>query len=384
MNRKLISQIESRFIADFKLKPLIVGAPGRINLIGEHTDYNEGFVFPAAIDKGIVLAIAKSHSSSCEVLAFDLGETFKINLQDVRPLKKGGWRNYVLGVISEIQKRGLRIEPFKAVFGGDIPAGSGMSSSAALENSFVFGLNEVFGLGLSQTEMIFISQKAEHNFAGVNCGIMDQFASMFGVEESALFLDCRTLKSKTYKIDLKDYGLVLINSNVKHELSESAYNDRRKVCEKVAKLLGIPALRDANMSQLQMLTNSLRSEDYLQVQYVIEENERVKQFALAIEEKSIHTMGQLLYESHNGLSKKYKVSCTELDFLVNKAKEYSGVVGARMMGGGFGGCTINLVQKSKQEQFLNKVSKAYLDAFGFACSVYKVNLSEGVRVLKCN
>lgn len=384
MKKKLVSKIKERFKSDFQSKPIIIGSPGRINLIGEHTDYNEGFVFPAAINKGIVLAIDATSQPHCTVVAFDLNEQYKIDLKNVRPIKNGGWRNYVLGVISEVEKRGIKVKPFNAVFGGNIPAGSGMSSSAALENSFVFGLNECFNLGLSRKEMIVVSQKAEHNFAGVQCGIMDQYASMFGVKNSALLLDCRSLEKTTYNIDLGNYCFVLINTNVKHELSESAYNDRRKVCEKVAQILNIPALRDAAISDLEIISDKLSVSEYEKAQYVIEENNRVREFASAIENNDLEKMGQLLYESHNGLSKKYKVSCPELDFLVSKAKQYPEVLGARMMGGGFGGCTINLVLKGKRKQFTQDISQSYLAEFGFECSAYKVKLSEGTKLLQKN
>lgn len=378
----LLKKVESSFKQQFGTKPLLVFSPGRINLIGEHTDYNEGFVFPAAIDKGIALAIQKADASISTVFAFDKEETYAFDLKNIKPLKNGDWRNYILGVVAELQALGKNIGNFNAVFAGNIPGGAGMSSSAALENSFVYGLNTLFGLQLSKKEMILVSQKAEHNFAGVKCGIMDQYASMFGIEGSALLLDCRTVTSKPYEIDFKDYELMLINTHVKHDLAETAYNDRREVCENVSKLLGIVALRDATKTDLDTIKQDLSEADYQKALYVIEENNRVKKFAEAIERDDLGTLGNLLFQSHDGLSIQYKVSCTELDFLVTKAQGSSDVIGARMMGGGFGGCTINLVRKSGMEAFKNEVSKQFKETFGRECSIYEVKLSEGTHLIK--
>ncbi|WP_179021768.1 galactokinase [Winogradskyella forsetii] len=382
MSKTLIKAVHKTFKKQIGGQPFLVFSPGRINLIGEHTDYNDGFVFPAAINKGIALAIGKSESDKSKVYALDKNELYEFGLDSITPLKDGGWRNYILGVISEIQKLGLDVGNFNGVFSGNIPAGSGMSSSAALENSFVFAFNELFELGLSKSEMILISKKAEHNYAGVKCGIMDQYASMFGIKKSALLLDCRTLESQLFKIDFKDYKLMLINTNVKHDLSESAYNDRRSVCEDVSKKLNVKALRDASKNSLDGLRDEITEEDYQKALYVIEENERVQLFSEAILKDDINSLGKLLYQSHEGLSTKYKVSCAELDFLVDSAKENSTVLGARMMGGGFGGCTINLVLKSDFKRFKNDISAKFEKEFGKACSVYKVKLSNGTHIVK--
>lgn len=381
-NKELIETVSDRFKDRFESEPLIVFSPGRINLIGEHTDYNDGFVFPAAIDKGIALAIQKSETHQSTVLAFDKDETHVFDLDTIHPLKNGDWKNYVLGVVAELQVLGKNIGNFNAVFSGNIPGGAGMSSSAALENSFVYGLNDLFALGLSKQEMILVSQKAEHNYAGVKCGIMDQYASMFGIEDCALLLDCRTVTSQPYKIDFKDYELMLINSNVKHDLAETAYNDRREVCEKVSKLLGIKALRDASKADLDLIKNDLSEADYQKALYVIEENNRVHQFSEAIEKEDLETLGNLLFQSHDGLSNKYKVSCTELDFLVDKAHENPNVIGARMMGGGFGGCTINLVLKSEVETFKNQITELFKAEFERPCSIYEVKLAQGTHIVK--
>ncbi|MGI9593715.1 MAG: galactokinase [Patiriisocius sp.] len=382
MNKKLVIQVKRSFQEQFETNPLVVFSPGRINLIGEHTDYNDGFSFPAAINKGIVLAISKSNSKESCVFAFNKNEIHKFETKHIKPLKSGGWRNYMLGVVAELEVLGKDVESFNAVFAGNIPEGAGMSSSAALENGFVFGLNELFNLGLTKQEMILVSQKAEHNFAGVKCGIMDQYASMFGLKKSALLLDCRTVVSQPYKIDFKEYKWMLINTNVKHDLSESEYNDRREVCERVSGLLKLNALRDASKEDIDCIKGNISDDDYQKALYVINENQRVKQFSEAIKNDDIEALGDLLYQSHEGLSTKYKVSCKELDFLVNRAKENPNVLGSRMMGGGFGGCTINLVKKDAFKTFKKEVSKKFKAAFEYDCDIYSVKLSGGTQIVK--
>ncbi len=381
MDKSLIQHIKTSFINQFSVQPILIGSPGRINIIGEHTDYNEGFVFPAAIDKGIVLAIQKSSSDFCAATALDVNETYTFSPDDIQPLSDGGWKNYVLGVVAEIQKMGKPFGNFNIVFGGNIPEGAGLSSSAALENAVVFALNSIFDLGLSKKEMIAISQKAEHNYVGVQCGIMDQYASMYGKKDTALFLDCRSLESTDFELNFKDYDIVLINTNVRHSLAESAYNERRAVCEKVAALLKIPALRDATQEDLNTLKEKISEEDYQKALYVIQENKRVIKAAKAIKDNDISALGALLYESHKGLQYQYKVSCPELDFLVHKAKENPSVIGARMIGGGFGGCTINLIKKEAVESYSDLIKKAFKKEFQKECSVYDVHLSQGTHKL---
>jgi galactokinase len=383
MNTSLIKKIKASFQETFKTAPLMIFSPGRINIIGEHTDYNDGFVFPAAVDKGIVAAIGKSDSNSSSIaLAVDKNELVKIYLNDLKPSAEGSWENYVLGVVAEIQNRSKTIGNFNIAFGGDIPGGAGMSSSAALENSVVFGLNELFQLGLSKEEMILISQKAEHNYVGVKCGIMDQYASMFGIENHALLLDCRTVKSKPFKIDFKDHELMLINTNVKHSLSDSAYNDRRSVCESIASMLKVKALRDATEYDLETIKDQVTPENYQKALYVIQENERAVKASKAMEAGDLKTLGTLIYASHNGLQHQYKVSCEELDFLVEQAKLNGHVLGARMMGGGFGGCTINLIAKTATASFKTFVSEAYKNKFNKDCSIYSVKLSNGTDIIQ--
>lgn len=381
MNTSLLTNVKNEFVSKFQRDPVMVFSPGRINIIGEHTDYNDGFVFPAAVDKGIIAAINKSDSDSCTAYATDKEETFMFSLKNIGPLSQGSWQNYLLGVVAEIQKIGKSVGNFNIVFGGNIPVGSGMSSSAALENSVVLGLNEVFKLGLSKHEMILISQQAEHNHVGVKCGIMDQYASMFGIENKALLLDCRTITSDSFEIDFQHHEFALINTNVKHSLSDSAYNDRRSVCESVAKMLNIPALRDATELELASIKDKISPENYQKVRYVIQENERAISASKAMQQGDLEALGKLLYASHEGLQNQYKVSCDELDFLVGQAKLNEHVLGARMMGGGFGGCTINLVAKDGAENFKAQASKAYKAQFNRACSIYDVKLSQGTHLI---
>jgi len=382
MSAPLIKDVKNTFIKNFKKDPLLIFSPGRINIIGEHTDYNDGYVFPAAVNKGIAAAIQKSDSGSCTAIALDLDSTVKFELDKLKPSKEGSWENYVFGVVAEIQNRSKIVGDFNIIFKGNIPGGAGMSSSAALENSVVFGLNELFRLGLSKKEMILISQKAEHNYVGVKCGIMDQYASMFGIKNHALHLDCRTVESKPYEINFEDHQLMLINTNVKHSLSDSAYNDRRSACESISKLLGIKALRDATEADLETIVDKVTPANYQKALYVIQENERTIKAGKAIENNDLEKLGSLIYQSHEGLSNQYKVSCDELDFLVKQAKKNKHVLGARMMGGGFGGCTINLIAKSEAKVFGETTSKAYKEKFNKDCSVYFIELSDGTHVVK--
>ena len=377
--KKLIEKVVLEFEKRNNTVPLLTFSPGRINLIGEHTDYNDGFVFPAAIDKGIVSAIQKNTKKSCSVYALDAKTGHDFNKENLEPLEKGTWRNYVLGVVFEVMKKHQLPCNFDIVFAGNIPSGSGLSSSAALENSIVFGLNELFRLKMTKEEMIFISQKAEHNFVNVKCGIMDQYASMFGQVNSAILLDCRSLESTVFPIDFKDYEILLINSNVKHSLAESAYNDRRSVCEKIAGLLNVAALRDVSVDDLKSIENQLTQEDYLKGLNVIEENSRVLEATVALKENNLKVFGKLLLDSHRGLQHQYRVSCSELNFLVDKAEKNKNVLGARMMGGGFGGCTINLVLKEHLSEFKKEMGHLYEKHFFKKCSTYQVKLSNGTH-----
>ncbi|MFS4481683.1 galactokinase [Hyunsoonleella sp. 2307UL5-6] len=382
MSDKLINDVKEVFINNYKTKPLLIFSPGRINIIGEHTDYNDGYVFPAAVDKGIAAAIQKTDANISSAFALDMDSKLEFDLDGLKPSTEGSWENYILGVVAEIQNQNNVIGNFNIVFKGNIPSGAGMSSSAALENSVVFGLNELFNLGLTKHEMILISQKAEHNYVGVKCGIMDQYASMFGIENNALHLDCRSISSKPYEINFENHQLMLINTNVKHSLSDSAYNDRRSVCENISELLGVKALRDATEKNLETLVDKVTPANYQKALYVIQENKRTLDAIDAIQKNDLKALGKLIYQSHEGLSTQYKVSCDELDFLVAQARNNDFVLGARLMGGGFGGCTINLIQKDKAKAFAKTVSLAYKTKFDKDCSVYFIKLSGGTHLVK--
>lgn len=357
-------------------------APGRINLIGEHVDYNDGFVFPAAIDKYIVAAVGRAQDERVTAVALDVDERFEFRLNGVEPVVKGGWRNYLLGVVDQLQKRDLDIKGFNLVFSGNIPSGSGLSSSAALENSIVVALNALFDLGLQPSEMIEVSQQAEHQFVGVNCGIMDQFASMFGRKDQFILLDCRSLETEYFPANFEHHEILLINSNVHHNLSDSAYNDRRASCERVADILGKRALRDVALEELEENKMKLTTEDYQKARFVIREIQRTRWTADALRKGDLLEVGELLYQSHQGLSEDYQVSCPELDFLVQHARAEKSILGARMMGGGFGGCTINLIEKGKAEAFIDSIRQLYTDRFGVDFSEYRVHVSEGARIIK--
>jgi galactokinase len=379
VSNSLIQKIKTSFTERFFTEPIIIQSPGRINIIGEHTDYNDGFVLPAAINKNIVAAFEKSDSAFGEVVALDLDESCKFSPGNINPKPDGGWQNYVFGVVSELHQMGRQIGGFNLVFGGDIPKGAGLSSSAALENSIVFGLNELFHLNLSRREMIHISQRSEQNFAGVKCGIMDQFASMYGRKNKAIFLDCRSLKAEFIEMDFAGFEIILIDTGVKHRLAESSYNERRKTCEKIAKLLNVKALRDLSEDDLRALISQVSAVEYQKALYVIEENERVIKAAETIRDKNIEDLGKLLFQSHQGLRNQYKVSCAELDYLVERAKENEAVVGARMVGAGFGGCTINLVKKEKMFDFSSSIKASFKESFGKECDIYNIELSGGTE-----
>jgi galactokinase len=386
MKNKLVKNIKHSFIKRFNKQPLLVASPGRINLIGEHTDYNNGFVFPASIDKYIVSALSKNKEKVSFIYSYNMDESIELDLKNIKKEEKKTWKNYALGVIKEIQLKGFELQNFNLVFGGNVPEGAGLSSSAALENSIVFGLNELFQLKLSKDEMIQISVKAEQNFAGVQCGIMDQFSSMKGKVGNALFLDCKNLSYKNIPIKMNEHELVLINSNVKHSLFDSSYNKRKEECNIGLSILqnnfaNIKSLRDVNLLQLKYMKNEIPPIIYNRCLYIIEENERVHKAKNAIENNNWSKFGQLLFASHQGLQQLYEVSCEEIDFLVAYAKNSNNVVGSRMIGGGFGGCTLNLIKKGEVENFTKSLAKKYKEKYNTQIDIYAVNISNGTHLI---
>lgn len=366
---------------------LLVRAPGRINLIGEHTDYNNGFVLPAAIDKAIYFAISSRKDQKCNLYAYDLEDSHEFSLDNLQKSEKG-WANFLIGVLAEIIAKGKQINAgFNVVFGGDVPLGAGLSSSAAVESGIGFALNELYNLGFSKLDLALIAQQAEHKYAGVNCGIMDMFASIHGKTNAVIKLDCQDLSFEYFPFDFPEYSLILCNTGVKHNLGDSEYNQRRAECEEGIRILQsafpqVESLRDVTMRMLSSQADKLSPVVYNRCKYVVEEIERVSVACKALESADLKTFGQKMYETHEGLSQEYEVSCTELDFLVEQSQNFEAVVGARMMGGGFGGCTINLVKADAVDEFIEKISFAYHQAFNIELQTYKVNISNGVEEIQ--
>ena len=376
--------IAKTFEEKYQQAPLIIRSPGRINLIGEHTDYNEGFVLPAAIDKSIYLGLAKNNSRVCRVYSIDFQEEETSSLDDLNPAK--GWVNFVMGVANAIQNAGKSLEGFDCVFGGDIPIGAGLSSSAALENAVGFGLNELFDLKLERLELLKFSQQAEHEFVGVKCGIMDMFASMMGKQDQVIRLDCRSLEHSYFPLELGEYQLILCNTKVAHSLAESAYNQRREECQEGVNQVKkqfpeVNSLRDISLQMLDKGKGEMSAVVYKRCAYVIQENERLINTCEALAKQDLVGVGQYLYGSHDGLSLDYEVSCLELDFLVDYTRELSYVLGARMMGGGFGGCTLNLIKKSDKKTFIAAISAAYAAKFNRQMESYEVNVADGTGLI---
>lgn len=364
-----------------------VYAPGRINIIGEHTDYNDGFVLPAAIDRMMtVQARRNGASSTVRLTARATQQTFSFDLGHFSPVEKG-WQNYVMGVVSELQKLGGAISGFDAEFGGDVPIGSGMSSSAALECSFAVALNELFGLGFSKWQLIEASQRAEHNFVGIKCGIMDQFASVMGKKDHVMLLDCRSLDFQYFPLELGAYQLLLLNTNVSHTLASSEYNTRRSECEQGVLILqkeypGIVNLRDANLEQIVANKSKMPEHIFRRCLHVVTENQRVLDATKSLLAGDFKMLGELMYQSHFSLQNDYEVSCPELDFLVQQTLEKDYILGSRMMGGGFGGCTISIVEKLRAAEFIEQAAAAYCNRFGIDLTPIEVAIGDGATVIQ--
>ncbi|GAB4411316.1 MAG: galactokinase [Bacteroidia bacterium] len=368
---------------------LHIQAPGRVNLIGEHTDYNEGYVLPGAIDKGIRFLIGAHAGTTCVLHALDLGETYAFEIGAVPgpDAEMPGWARYLVGIVAQFQQAGYAVGAFNASFGGDIPIGSGLSSSAALECGLAYGLDLLYGLRIGRMELAHIGQRAEHSYPRVMCGLMDQFASLHGRADHVVRLDCRSLSYAYFPFDTHDYRLLLCNTRVSHSLAGSEYNTRRQECETgVAMLrahgLDIASLRDATPEMLAAYGYLLPQGVLQRCRYVVEENQRVIQACEALAQGDLGLFGQLMYASHEGLQYEYEVSCAELDLLVAAAREEPAILGARMMGGGFGGCTINLVRADEIDGVATRLSTAYRAAFGFDPETHVVRLVDGVHTLE--
>jgi galactokinase len=381
----MIKQIIEKFYQNFDGQPYVFRAPGRVNIIGEHTDYNDGFVLPAAIDKYIYVAINKRADRKIHLFAADYNASYETDWSNIEPTTLH-WPNYVLGIAAQISRKNPDLMGFNMCIDGNIPIGAGLSSSAALGSAAIFALNAIFETGFSLMEMALMVQQAEHEYAGVKCGIMDPFASLFGKKDQAIKLDCRSLQYAYIPIAMPGYQWLLINSNVKHNLASSAYNERRSQCEEAVSILQrrfeqIKSLRDVNLHQLNQVAHEMGKTVYLRSKYIIEEILRVSEACVQLTAGNASGVGALMFETHKGLSKEYEVSCDELDFLVDKARSFTGVVGSRMMGGGFGGCTLNLVKDDHVDTFELHIKSAYLTETGKEAYSYPVETSEGAAAV---
>lgn len=376
------AKIEEKFKELFGDGAWLFASPGRVNLIGEHTDYNLGFVLPGAIDKAIYVAVKPNDGRLCRIHSLDYGETVEMDLHGEKPAQQ--WAQYIYGVAQEMEKRGALIHPFDMVFGGDVPLGAGLSSSAALESAVGFALNTVYDLGFTREQLAKIGQMTEHNYVGVRCGIMDQFASLFGEQGKVIRLDCRSLEYKLEPFDPAGCRVVLFDTKVKHTLASSEYNVRRAQCEAgVAVILkhvgGVESLRDVTSDMLETYKDEMDGIVYRRCRYVIDENQRLLDACAALEKGDYVTFGQQMNGSHEGLSRDYEVSCDELDFLADLGHRHGGVLGARMMGGGFGGCTINLVRAEAYDDYVAETTDRFGSRFGQAPRVIGVNISQGAH-----
>lgn len=380
--QRIAQEFEHRFDQDYKL----IKSPGRVNLIGEHTDYNDGFVLPAAVEQSICLAMNVSDTSKCHFYAVDKNEVYETDLSKGIQKSEKGWPNYLLGVVDQLQKKGYQVKGFNCVFGGNVPIGAGMASSAALEGGVLYGLAEIHGWEIPPIEMARIAQKAENDFVGVQCGIMDQFASLNGQKGYALKLDCRSLDYEYFPFCQNGVRLVLCDTQIRRELAASEYNIRRQQCEQGVEILkqwddSITSLRDVELKTLLSHEDDMEPEIFKRCKYVVEENKRVVKACEDLHEGDLDSFGQRMYKSHLGLQLEYEVSCKELDLLVDIARNVDGVFGARMMGGGFGGCTINLVEEEEAEAFAETIREQYYNEIGQEIKIYQTKASGGTHLV---
>jgi galactokinase len=368
------------------VSPLIVRSPGRVNIIGEHTDYNEGFVLPAAIDKAAYLAVSLRNDNEIHLWAQDLNESFSVSINELKPVGDISWPNYILGVAAQFLKRDIPLKGFNAVLLSDVPVGAGVSSSAAIECATVFALNDLLQAHIDHVEMVKMAQKAEHEFAGVMCGIMDQFASMMGKKDHVIKLDCKSLEFEYVPFKLEGVKIVLLNTNVKHSLASSEYNTRRKECEQGVAWVkefepSVNSLRDVTTFMLDKYILHESELVYKRCLFIVEEIERLKSGCEDLQRGDINSLGKKMFSTHEGLGKQYEVSCKELDLLVNCVKDNANVIGARMMGGGFGGCTINLVKEDAIEELIATIKPVYETATGLPLTCFVASIENGTEII---
>jgi galactokinase len=376
--------LKRTFVTKFHREPLIVRSPGRVNIIGEHTDYNEGFVLPAAIDKAAYIAVSLREDDEIHLTAMDLNEECSVQLADLKPVRDVSWPNYILGSAAQFIKRGIRLHGFNAVLTSEVPIGAGLSSSAAVECATIFALNELFKAKLERLTMVKMAQQAEHDYAGVMCGIMDQFASMMGKKDHVIKLDCRSLEYECIPFKLDGIKVLLFNTNVKHSLASSEYNTRRKECETAVKwvgehVAGIHSLRDVSE---EMLDTYVLPKDKVidkRSRYVVQEIERLVAGCQDLGHGDIQALGKKMFATHDGLSQLYGVSCRELDWLVHQVRGNDAVLGARMMGGGFGGCTINLVKEEAIDALVASLKPAYEKQMNLPLTHYIATIENGTE-----
>jgi len=384
-SKPIILSLQQKFAALFEINPLLFYSPGRINLIGEHLDYNNGFVLPAAIDKAIYTAISKRNDDLIVLYSMAFNEKIEVRLSEIKPIEDS-WGNYVLGVVAQLQSHQYKLQGFNLIFDGDIPIGAGLSSSAAVECAAIYALNELFDLKINKIAMVKMAQKAEHEYAGVMCGIMDQFASMMGKENHVIKLDCRSLEYEYVPLQLAGYKIVLMDTQVKHSLASSEYNTRRNECEEGVRLIQkkypqVYSFRDADIFMVNELLDH-QSKVFARCKYIVEEIERLNDACVLLKQNNIKAFGQKLYATHDGLSKLYEVSCTELDFIADACKKEEDVIGARMMGGGFGGCVIALVNEQSVNTIIERISKQYQQKFAHEMKAYITQLKDGASSIK--
>ncbi len=382
---KIVDDVYAKFIELFDEEPLLVRSPGRVNLIGEHTDYNMGFVLPAAIDKAICFAISPRSDETCRLYALDLNDSFEYQISNIEHQEKH-WPNYLIGVVDQMKRTGHNLKGFNCVFGGDIPIGAGLSSSAALEAGLAFALNHIFNLGIDKLSLVKLAQKSENDFVGVHCGIMDQFINIFGKDENVLRIDCRSLEYEYFPFDFKNVSIVLFDTKVSHSLGSSEYNVRRSECASGVELIKkdfseINSLRDVSIELLQQYKNKLDNTIYRRCKYVIEENIRLQKACKLLTGHDLRSFGAFMYKTHDGLCNEYEVSCDELDYLVELTRDIPEVYGSRMMGGGFGGCTINLIDNNAVEKIAEMVLEEYKAKFAREGEVYITKISGGTAII---